>query len=577
MKAQRKKTIAIYARKSRKSINSVSIENQLELGQDFAKKHSMQAMLFNDLNYSGKTADRPGLKKMMEAINNDLVDEVFIYDTSRLFRNQLNMLQTLQVLQEKKIQLYIYKNGKYFDPLSSSEKIAFGFDLIMAESLLDEVSHKIKSAIEYNTDKLSKGHGLLPYGYKYNTEKKITIDTQEEHIVKIIYDLYTIDKLGIYQIKNFLNKNNFKTRSADKYDGVDFYVYNKPKDLVYKKGRNEVIWSETQVRNILKNSIYKGEWKFKNKFYAVPNIVDPHQWENAQAFLVENKRTRKVITKNEFLLRGKISCGKCGRNYFGYKKVKSGDNVYKCSSKRIDTTQCDNIGVNIDLIENIIWALLFAQKDTINYIKDRLVQSDNSLNLLKDDLSDLNTEMKLLEKNIKTTNEVLTTKVLDGEMMVEMVSTLRRLKGIKKEKDSKIELLKRKIATKEEYNSRTINVDEIHNNLLHLEEIDFDKRVKLVDDLIEEIYVDWRYRAIYNSKKDDTLRKTIMVKIQFRNLVELDNLEFELVRVSNKDHLLIYDYLNKEMQTPLSKDYDLTYYVSTVKSMLKIKKILPQH
>ena len=106
---------------------------------------------------------------------------------------------------------------------------------------------------------------------------------------------------------------------------------------------------------MLRNTIYKGERKYKGEIIVAPAIISVELFDECQS-IMSGKTHRNYMTSYIYLLKDLLICGCCGRNYFArYKPAKGGDKVYICSSRLKKGAGCKNIGVNISLIESAIY------------------------------------------------------------------------------------------------------------------------------------------------------------------------------------------------------------------------------
>ncbi|WP_251317704.1 recombinase family protein [Flintibacter muris] len=89
------RTAALYCRLSRDDnldTESNSISNQKKILQKAAKeKGYTDTLTFVDDGISGTTMNRPGFKKMVQAIENGYISAVFVKDLSRLGRNYIEV------------------------------------------------------------------------------------------------------------------------------------------------------------------------------------------------------------------------------------------------------------------------------------------------------------------------------------------------------------------------------------------------------------------------------------------------------------------------------------------------------
>lgn len=139
--------------------------------------------------------------------------------------------------------------------------------------------------------------------YKGKPVLDITVDEDgEAPVVRLIYFLARERNMGCWAIAKHLNDNGYKTRHGG-------------------------LWTNTQVRQILTNPIYKGYYELRQKKNerGNPKVVSPfmpelviipeEEW-NATQEVMDKRATRKKGIKNtnygSMLLAGLMFCGYCG-------------------------------------------------------------------------------------------------------------------------------------------------------------------------------------------------------------------------------------------------------------------------
>jgi site-specific DNA recombinase len=215
------------------------------------------------------------------------------------------------------------------------------------------------------------GSNNFPYGYRKDEYGLLVVNDQEVPVIQRIFDEYENGN-GIKVIAGGLNIDKVPTR---------LNLTHGDKEINYKKGApkkgSSVRWSDKQVLDILTNTLYKGQRKFKNEIIAAPSIISEEQFDRCTE-IRKSKTHKNHLTKYTYLLKNKMKCGKCGRNYFAkYKPVPKGDKVYICSSRLIRSANCGNHGINILLVESAINQIVFDSEVILRYIgeKNSMVQS----------------------------------------------------------------------------------------------------------------------------------------------------------------------------------------------------------
>ncbi len=209
-----------------------------------------------------------------------------------------------------------------------------------------------------------------PYGYRFvrrtdTSRAHIEIDEGKAPVVRKVFRLLVEEGMSTRGIAVHLIQQGIAT------------------------AKGAVQWQPTAIDRILRNSAYKGEFRYhktrrvtperprlddpyrsnrKSSYRSrpeeehitipVPAIVDQETWESAQKQLsVNSLRSRRNNTKHQYLLRGLIKCPRCGSTYIG--QAKSGRRTYRCgrtdwalSSKGI---RCSPGSFSADIVEDLVW------------------------------------------------------------------------------------------------------------------------------------------------------------------------------------------------------------------------------
>ena len=256
----------------------------------------------------------------------------------------------------------------------------------------------------------------------------LIIDEDESKVVKQMYDL-SLKGIGTEKIAEILNDNQVPTRYKKLSQSNDSKTTYKITDIHTNKKtvkqKSSVEWKGGTVRGIIKNTIYKGKRLYQKSYIDAPNlaIIKPSYWKEVNDNFKENRNNSGTTVKYNYLLRGLIVCGKCGKYYVGRKRKSKKDNFYACGSKRNKKTNCGSRAINIDVIENFIWQRFFADKE----LKAKVIEHFGNLNA-KEELKFKQEELKKYHKDLSKNKEERK-KTTEGYV-----------KGILKEKDVAISL-----------------------------------------------------------------------------------------------------------------------------------------
>lgn len=149
--ATNKKITALYERLSRDDEmvgDSNSIINQKKMLEDYADKHGYtNIMHFTDDGYSGGSFERPAWKKLIEGVENNIIDTVIVKDMSRVGRDYLQVgFYTEVMFREKGVHFIAVANSVDSDKTESAEFAPFLN--IMNEWYIRDSSKKIKTVLK---------------------------------------------------------------------------------------------------------------------------------------------------------------------------------------------------------------------------------------------------------------------------------------------------------------------------------------------------------------------------------------------------------------------------------------------
>lgn len=274
-----------------------------------------------------------------------------------------------------------------------------------------------------------------PYGYRFvneyhpHTRHKISCEMvivpNEAKTVLEMFEWCVYEGLTPYKIAKRLTALKVPTLS-------DIDKVNKKKLGEY--GR----WHNDTVRGILTNETYKGIWHYgKNRVtrvdssegvktkvakakkpisVEVPAIVSEELWEAAQDQLERIRKRNHKPTKNNYLLRGRLRCGRCGGAMAGH-TTKKKTQSYRCARKYVygvkSPVSCKVRNVLAVPVETAVW----------DYLYDLLLDEEKLFGKIEANQQETMRGRKILEQDIVAL-EVLNEKERDSiERLVDLYST----------------------------------------------------------------------------------------------------------------------------------------------------------
>jgi site-specific DNA recombinase len=394
-----KEKCALYVRVST-ALGNQDYTRQISDLTDIALKDGYlleNIVVYSDMISGYKFEDREKLNQLLDEVRLDpkLYERIYITEISRLGRGPKNTRQIIEELIDLKIPIFIQSLNQLTLESNGQRNsyISVILQVLLEMADMEANTFKIRSKsgrIQKVKEGKAGGGKYYPYGYKKDENKLLVVDDEESAVIVKIFNLY-IEGFGIRAISHILNSENIPTRSNKSFPNQDFN-YKTP-----KKGKN-VIWSEKQIHDILQNPIYKGKRRYLGLLYNAPSIIAEDLFDECN-ILLKNKNNRNSNTEYTYLLKNLLTCGVCGRNYTGrYKPEPKGEKVYKCASTLYKGGSCSNFGINIELIESIIFNEILNSDYSLKLISNK----DNLLKEIKNRMKILGSKKINCEKNLNT-------------------------------------------------------------------------------------------------------------------------------------------------------------------------------
>lgn len=364
---------ALYCRLSRDDDvqgESNSIANQKKILVKYAKDSGLLNLrTYTDDGFSGTNFNRPDFKRMMEDVEDGVIDTIVVKDLSRFGRNYLEVGYYLEdYFPTNDIRFIAVNDG--VDSKEGEDDFT-PFKNIMNEWYAKDISRKVKSA---HKAKALAGEPISkpPYGYMKNPDnpKFWIVDYEAAQVVKKIFEL-TLKGMGTEQIAIALEKERVLTPTA--------YWLSKGIVIPGRKtyNPNPYAWGNTTIQAILTKREYVGDVinfksyskSFKNKkryknseedLLIAENvheaIVERDMWEIVQKS--RNKsctRKPKNVEKNVFA--GILYCADCGSKMHFKRYAKNGLEYFECSNYKGNNRHgsCESTHrIRCDALEEIV-------------------------------------------------------------------------------------------------------------------------------------------------------------------------------------------------------------------------------
>lgn len=272
---------AIYTRKSSEDgldLEFNSLQAQREACEAYIKsqKHENWQLLpteYDDGGYSGGNMERPALKRLLQDVQNGLVDIIVVYKIDRLTRSLMDFSKIVEVLDKHNASFVSIT--QHFNTTTSMGRLTLNMLLSFAQFEREVTGERIRDKIAASKKKGMWMGGKPPLGY-YRKDKKIYPDEEKAKLVKSIFTKY-----------------------------VELKSSSKVKEWLQEQGDNISVGN---INCILRNKAYIGLVGHKGTWYQGEHqgIIPIELFEQVQNVMADNRINRQHYEPKKSLLSGKL-------------------------------------------------------------------------------------------------------------------------------------------------------------------------------------------------------------------------------------------------------------------------------
>ena len=308
------KTAVIYARYSCDAQSEQSIEGQMRVCEEYAKKNEIIILgSYVDRAMSGTNDMRPDFQRMIKDSAKKEWNYVLVYKLDRFSRNKYEAIIHKNTLKNNGVKV-----------LSAMENIPDTPEGIILESLLEgmnqyysaELAQKVRRGMRETRLKGLYQGGFLPIGYTVK-DRKILIDEDNAKAVRFIFESYS-NGITAKEIVSTLTSNGFLHKG-------------KPLKL-------------TTVYKIIQNERYTGSYTLNDEVVdnLYPQIISQELFDKVRKISLSNKHGGNSVMTT-YLLRKKMTCAHCGEHLIGERGLgrnKTHHFYYKCRGRKCLNNGC---------------------------------------------------------------------------------------------------------------------------------------------------------------------------------------------------------------------------------------------
>ncbi|WP_428080866.1 recombinase family protein [Candidatus Avelusimicrobium alvi] len=272
---------AIYTRKSteeglEQEFNSLQAQREACEAYIKSQKHENWQLLpteYDDGGYSGGNMERPALKRLLQDVQNGLVDIIVVYKIDRLTRSLMDFSKIVEVLDKHNASFVSIT--QHFNTTTSMGRLTLNMLLSFAQFEREVTGERIRDKISASKKKGMWMGGKPPLGY-YRKDKKIYPDEEKAILINNIFKKY-----------------------------IELKSTTLLKDWLKEQGRNISVGN---LNCILRNKVYIGLVGHKGTWYQGEHqgIIPTELFEQVQNVMADNRINRQHYDPKKSLLSGKL-------------------------------------------------------------------------------------------------------------------------------------------------------------------------------------------------------------------------------------------------------------------------------
>jgi site-specific DNA recombinase len=308
---------------------------------------------------TGTLYERPGLSQALAAARSGLFDLLLVYRVDRLARSVRTLAEILSELDKAGVGFRSVTEP--FDTTTPAGRMMVQMLGVFAEFERATIIDRVVAGMEKKARSGGWVPGVPPIGYRIGQDGFLSPQEPQASLVRRIFSLYLEKRLGTRALANLLNEAGERTQAGK-------------------------LWSNASVQGVLQNPVYIGRIRWRKDTYAAPHtpLVETETFEAAQALLSERSvdRSKRRSNSSDYLLSGKLRCGRCGASMVGSAAHGRGGRYryYTCYTRHRygKARGCDAERIPADALEEQLLALIVRKLGDTGFL-ERAVERASEL------------------------------------------------------------------------------------------------------------------------------------------------------------------------------------------------------
>src|SRR2546421_6051857 len=372
------KPAAIYARvSSDRQKENHTIASQTAALVEYAQRYGYSVppeWVFQDEGYSGAILVRPGLEALRDLAAEGQIAATLVYSPDRLSRKYAYQVLLNEELSRCGVELIFLKAPAGATP---EDQLLVQFQGMIAEYERAQIAERCRRGKKHMAQQ--GGVNVLsgaPFGYRYVRKRDTSaafyeVVEAESKVVRMVFEIYTQQRLSINAIARLLNERRIATRTGKgrwerstvwgmlrnpAYRGTACYgkTEQRPRQRVTRPLRQR---KALPSRDVGGHERPRADWIE----VPVPALVSEELFALAQEQLEKNQRHSPRRTVEPTLLQGMLVCEKCGyalyrtSTHTSKQKLNYYRGIGSDGYRRLNGPICTNRPIRQDYPDQFVW------------------------------------------------------------------------------------------------------------------------------------------------------------------------------------------------------------------------------
>lgn len=423
--------VTFYARVSTEKDEQLhSLSAQVQYYVDFIRKCPNWTYVdgYVDEGISGTSVNkREHFLRMIDHAKAGKFDFIITKEISRFSRNTLDSIQYTQQLLSCGVGVFFQSDN--INTLMPDSELRLTIMASIAQDEVRKISERVKFGFKRAIEKGTVLGNNRIWGYQ-KENGRLVIDEKEAEVVRLIFELYANQRMGIRTISSYLADHGYENSRGNAFSFSTIRgILSNPKYKGYYCGRKS---TKIDYKLSTIKTFSPDQWVMYKDEENVPPIISEELWEKANLILAKRSAKQsaqdKTSYQNKYTYSGKIICGVHHEPYYrAVYRYKSGDKeVWQCQeyarkgkagcqSPIVYTSELDDImrkaleEVSLHKVEMVheliqIYSSIKGEAETDKKVSKCKADMDDILRR-KDRLLDLNIDGKITDQEFTIRND----------------------------------------------------------------------------------------------------------------------------------------------------------------------------